>query len=102
MIDLDPRQAQAFFDEHEETILGPTVFLGSSLEDADRGAVQETYRNHLRRLGLVRATYKKPKKDQLHEWDLKTGMLKAGSDGITPLGRLLLRCIDAEVVPDTG
>lgn len=54
-------------------------------------ALHETYRDHLRRLGLVRATYKKPKKGELPKWDLKTGMLKAGSDMITPLGRLLLR-----------
>lgn len=100
-LDLDPHQAQAFFDEHEETIRGPMVVMGSPQEDADRGAVHQTYRNHLRRLGLLRATYKKPKKGELPEWDLKTGMLKAGSDRITPLGRLVLRYIDAEVVPNT-
>jgi hypothetical protein len=55
------------------------------------------YRNRLRRLSLIRATYKKPKKGELPEWDFKTGMIKAQSDRITPLGRLLLRYIDAEV-----
>lgn len=99
-LDMDPRQAEAFFDEHEETIRSPMVVMGSPQEDADRGAVHQTHRNHLRRLGLVRATYKKPKKGELPEWDLKTGMLKASSDRITPLGRLLLRHIDAEVMPD--
>lgn len=99
-LDMDPRQAEAFFDEHEDTIRGPVVFMGSPQEDADRGAVNQTYRNHLRRLGLVRATYKKPKKGELPEWDLKTGMLKASSDRIAPLGRLLLRHIDAEVTPE--
>ena len=59
---MDPRQAEAFFDEHEDTIRGPVVFMGSPQEDADRGAVHQTYRNHLRSLGLVRATYKKSKK----------------------------------------
>jgi predicted transcriptional regulator len=70
--------------------------MGSLQEDADRGAVQEIYRDRLRRLGLVRATYKKPKKGEQPEWDLKTGMIKAGSPRITPLSRLLLRYIDAE------
>ena len=97
---MDPRQAEAFFDEHEDTIRDPVVFMGSPQEDADRGAVHQTYRNHLRSLGLVRATYKKSEKGELPEWDLKTGMLKAGSDRIAPPGRLLLRHIDAEVVPD--
>jgi hypothetical protein len=101
-LDLDPRGSRAFFDEHQETIMRPMVFAGSPQQDVDRSAVHATYREHLRRLGLLRATYKKPKKDELPEWDLKTGMLKASSDEITPLGRLLLRYIDAEVAPDAG
>jgi len=101
-LDMDPLRAQEFFDEHGETITGPTVFMGAPQEDADRGAVHATYREHLRRLGLLRATYRKPKKGELPEWDLKPGMLKAGSDRITPLGRLLLRHIDAEVATDAG
>ena len=36
--------------------------MGSPQEDVDRGAVHDAYRDHLRRLGLVRTTYKKPKK----------------------------------------
>lgn len=97
---MDPQEAEVFFEEHEETIRGPMVVMGSPQEDADRGAVHQTYRAHLRRLGLLRATYKKPKKGEPPEWDLKTGMLKASSDRITPLGRLLLRHIDAKVAPD--
>lgn len=96
-LDMAPHEAHAFFEENEETIRGPMVVMGSPQEDADRGAIHQTYRNHLRRLGLVRATYKKPKKGEPPEWDLKTGMIKAGSDRITPLGRLLLRYIDSEV-----
>ena len=38
---MDPRQAEAFFDEHEDTIRGPVVFMGSPQEDADRGAGQD-------------------------------------------------------------
>lgn len=99
-LDMAPHEAEAFFEEHEETIRGPMVVMGSPQEDADRGAIHQTYRAHLRHLGLMRATYKKPKKGEMPEWDLKTGMIKAGSDRITPLGRLLLRHIDAQVVPD--
>lgn len=72
------------------------------MENTYRGAVHQAYRNHLGRLGLVRETDKKPEKGELPGWELKTGMLEAGGDGITPLGRLLLRHIDAEVVPDVG
>lgn len=101
------QEADQFLELHEETIQGPRVFMRSPQEDVDRGAVHDTYRDHLRRLGLVRTTYKKPKKGEQPEWDLKTGTIKAGSDRVTPLGRLLLRCIDAktnaqEATPDSG
>jgi len=62
---VDPRQAEAFFDEHEDTIRDPVVLMSSPQEDADRGAVHQTYRNRLRSLGLVRATYKKSEKGEL-------------------------------------
>ena len=101
---LDPQEAERFFELHEDTLRGPLVFIGAPQDDADRGALHETYRDHLRRLGLLRATYKKPKKGELPEWDLKTGMIKVASDRITPLGRLLLRYIDADPAtpPQTG
>ena len=90
----DPRAADEFFDKHEDVVRSPMVVTGSPEEEVDRYAVHEAYRNNLRRLGLLRTTYKKPKKGQLPEFDEKTGMMKAGSDRITPLGRLLLRYID--------
>lgn len=99
-LDLDPSEAQEFIERHEHTIRGPIAFVGSSQKDADQRTVHDTYRNHLTRLGLLRASYKKPKKGELPEWDIKTGMLKAQGYRITPLGRLLLRYVDAEVVGD--
>lgn len=92
---LDPEAAQEFVERHQETIRGPLAFMGSPQSEADRRAVHETYRARLARLGLLRATYKKPKKGELPEWDLKTGMIKAKGYEVTPLGRLLLRKIDA-------
>lgn len=94
-LDLDPWAEEEFYERHEDTIRGPLALLGSSQEEGDRQAVHDSYRAHLTRLGLLRATYKKPKKGELPEWDLKTGMLKAKGYEITPLGRLLLRQIDA-------
>lgn len=95
-LQFEPQEADRFLELHGETIRGPRVFMGSPQEDVDRGAVHDTYREHPRRLGLVHATYKKPKKGEQPEWDLKTGTIKVGSDRITPLGRLLLRYVDAE------
>jgi hypothetical protein len=52
--------------------------------------LEGTYCDNLRRLGLLQTKYKKPKKGELPEFDEKTGMMKAGSDQISRLGRLLL------------
>ncbi len=75
-LDLDPNGQHNFFERHRETILGPQALMGSSQQEMDSTAIHETYRRHLRRLGLIRANYKKPKKNESPEWDLKTGMIK--------------------------
>lgn len=91
----DPMAANEFYENHEDALRAPVVFTGAPEEDVDRHAFHETYRNNLRRLGLLRTMYKKPKKEQLPEFDEKTGMMKAGSDRTTPPGRLLLRYVEA-------
>lgn len=101
-LDLDPQAHREFIETHQDTIQGPLAVLGSSQEEAARSAIHQTYRSHLQRLGLLQDKYKKPKKNELPEWDYKTGMLKSNSTQITPLGRLLLRYIDAEVSEDLG
>ena len=80
--------------QHTSVFRSPVFHGSSSEEDVDRHAIEGTYRASLRRLGLLQPKYKKPKKGQLPEFDEKTGMMKAGSDQITRLGRLLLRYID--------
>lgn len=100
-LDLDPQAHQQFIETHQDTVQGPLAVFGSSQEEADRSAIHQTYRSHLQRLGLVQEKYKKPKKNELPEWDYKTGMLKSSGTHITPLGRLLLRYIDAEVTAES-
>lgn len=99
-LDLDPHVHQEFIEKHQDTIQGPLAVMGSSQEEADRLAVHRTYRSHLHRLGLTQEQYKKPKKNEMPEWDYKTGRIKASSNQITPLGRLLLRYIDADIMVD--
>lgn len=94
-LSMEPVRAHEYHEKHQDVIHAPMVVMGSPDEDVDRHAVHETYRANLRRLGLARTKYKKPKKGQLPEFDEKTGMMKAGSDQITRLGRLLLRYIEA-------
>jgi hypothetical protein len=55
--------------------------------------VQEAHRAYLIQLKLLHPKFQKPKKGQLLEFDEKTGMMLAQGYSLTPLGRLMLRCI---------
>lgn len=90
-----PEPRQAFYELHKE-VLRPPRPSESSEEDADDLALHRAFISDLQRLGLIETTFKKPKKGELPEIDIKTGMVKAQSSRITRLGRLLLRYIDME------
>lgn len=82
-----------FMKEHSE-IVGPmSAGLNASQEYRDKAQLQESYKRKLVELGLLRPRFKKPKRGELPEFDDKTGMMKASSLEITPLGRLFLRHI---------
>lgn len=82
-----------FHERHRHILTGPAVHMQSPTEDIDKRAVHELAKAQLISLGLLRPRYKKPKKGEAPEFDLKTGMVKASSVDLTPLGRLLLRRI---------
>ena len=86
----------AFWAKHQDTLAAPAVHSGVSQEQVDKGAIYETYKTNLTRLGLLRIRFKKPKRGELPEFDEKTGMVKVQGYDITPLGRLLLRSIDQD------
>ncbi len=71
-------QQQEFRRKHQDALTPPIVHLGSPQEVIDKGAIYETHKVNLVRLGLLK----------------RTGMMKAGSSQITALGMLLLRSID--------
>lgn len=87
---------QAFYNLHREVLQPPLVTMQSSEEEADQSALYKALVNDLQRLELIETTFKKPKKNEFPEFDMKTGMVKAQSSRITRLGRLLLRYIDME------
>lgn len=89
-------EAETFYEQHRAVLQAPLLFDGADEEDYDNHALHQAFVNDLQRLGLVKATFKKPKKNELPEFDIKTGMVKVQSTRITHLGRLLLRYIEAE------
>ena len=91
-----PQTHEAFYDQHADVLYGVRAHLGSSQDDIDRAAIQSTYRRKLRDLGLIEPRFKPPRRGELPEFDVKTGMIKASGDRPTVLGRLLLRYLDLE------
>lgn len=77
----------------------PTMASPQSVKD--RYALQQSYRNHLMRLGLVKPRFptpgvglkrsSKPEFPEVPQFDYETGMMKSQGIDLTPLGELLLR-----------
>jgi len=89
-----------FRKRHANVLKIRAASTDSNQREMDEAAIYDSFKNHLIDLGLLRPRYKKPRRGQLPEFDLKTGRVKSSGREITPLGRLLLRYVD--LLPDDG
>lgn len=84
-----------FHSKHRDILMAAgRARLGSSQEEVDRSTIHKGYRQHLTQLALLSPRFKKPKKNEIPEFDADTGMIKASGYELTSLGRLLLRQLD--------
>jgi hypothetical protein len=86
-------QDEEFHNKHQDVIIGPQAYLGSSQEEVDKYSIHQTYRKHLEDLRLLSMNFKKPRRGEFPEFDERTGMMKSSGYSITNLGNLLLRYI---------
>ncbi|KAM3112802.1 hypothetical protein [Phormidesmis sp. 146-33] len=85
------------FRKTHENLLRPTVTnMGSSQEEFDKAALQENYKEHLTRLGLLEHRYEMDSKTKTPQYNSSTGTPKVAGYEITSLGKLLLRQIGFE------
>jgi hypothetical protein len=80
----------AFRAKHKALLQPARAHLGSSQQDLDKHALQESYKEHLAQLGLLRENFKVDPKTKTLSVD-NFGKLKRDGFEITALGRLLLR-----------
>ncbi|MCT4365278.1 MAG: hypothetical protein N3Z29_10265 [Synechococcaceae cyanobacterium MAG-AL1] len=85
---------EEFHEQHKDVLHPESAHLGSDQQQLDRNALDQEYRNHLVRLGLLKNRFARPRRGELPEFDEKTGLMKASGREITTLGRLLLRRLD--------
>ncbi len=86
----DKQMDHEWHEKHQDLLMGPRVHLGSTSEEVDRGVVHATIKEKLRSLGLLRPRFKKPRRDELPEFDPETGMMKSSGFELTSLGNLVL------------
>lgn len=88
------QEQDAFFERHQDVLVGPIVASGASVDALDRAALHKAYGADLQRLGLVKPNYRRPNKGESPQIDFETGMPEVSYISISGLGRLLLRYID--------
>ncbi len=81
-----------FRSRHKEVLRHRIAVAGSSTDELDQAALQESYQNHLISLGLLTGIVSRDIDGQT-EFDQFTGNLKISYYQTSPLGNLLLRTI---------
>ncbi len=89
--------ANEFYEKHRDIIFTPPPTNDSSDEERNEAFIRRAFKERLNQLGLICPRYKKPKRNELPEFDLKTGRIKSSGFEITPLGRLLVKFIRTEM-----
>ena len=80
-----------FRDRHTEVLRPAIATLGSAQEELDKSTLQDSYKEHLSRLSLLKPRYKLDPKTNQPTFDRIRGQQKIHGYQLTPLGRLLLR-----------
>jgi hypothetical protein len=89
--------SNGFYEKHRDIIYTPTPTNDSSDEERNEAYFKRAFRERLNQLGLIRPRYKKPKRNEFPEFDLRTGRIKSSGFEITPLGKLLVKFITQEM-----
>ncbi|EGQ8080102.1 hypothetical protein ACVTP5_002942 [Vibrio parahaemolyticus] len=82
------------FREKHSNVLEPIhAFISSDERTVERSSLQESYKEHLERLGLIRSRYRIDRQTGMPQFDKHTGKPSVSTRSITPIGKLLLKQI---------
>lgn len=82
---------QEYREKHKDLLRPIPAHMGAQQGVLDKRTLQESYKDHLSRLGLLRPKYRVDRKTGLPEFDSSSGLMKIQGYELTSLGRLLLR-----------
>lgn len=91
---LTGEEQRLYFSQHKEIIQYKPVHLGSSGTEINKDAIHGSFTQNLVALNLLTPQYVRPRRNELPEFDEKTGMMKARGYRVTILGNLLLSYLD--------
>lgn len=79
-----------FRNKHSKTLTLARSYMGASEEELNKSAIQDSYKEHLERLGLIYTKIDIDRKANMPNYDKFSGKPK-GSKYITRLGKMLLK-----------
>jgi hypothetical protein len=82
-----------FRAKHEQILRPIRTHLGSPQADVDKSTLNNSYKEHLVRLGLLKESFKVDSKTKMPSFDSRTGAPQHHGYSLTRFGRLLLRQI---------
>ncbi|MCL8350682.1 hypothetical protein M9Y34_09480 [Acinetobacter baumannii] len=83
---------EEFRQKHQNVIEPVKTYIGVDDNILEKRDIQESYKSHLERLGLIKSKYRIDRKTGLPQFD-QQGMPKISHRFITPLGKLMLKRI---------
>ena len=83
---------EEFRQKHQNVIEPVRTYIGVDDNILEKRDIQESYKSHLERLGLIKSKYRIDRKTGLPQFD-QQGMPQISHRFITPLGKLMLKRI---------
>lgn len=100
--DFTLKMGKEFREKYSDIITPIQTHFGVSQELNDKSTLQESYKQHLVQLNLLKYKYKLDPRTKQPEFDTSTGEQKIQGYEISTLGRLLIRQIDFEKMNING
>lgn len=82
------------FRKKHRNILDPVrAYLGSNERTIEKASLQDSYKEHLERIGLIRSHYLMDRNTSMPEFDKFSGKPSVSYRDLTPIGRMILKQI---------
>jgi hypothetical protein len=82
------------FRKKHKNILDPVrAHLGSDERTIEKASLQDSYKEHLERIGLIRSHYRMDRNTGMPEFDKFSGKPSVSYRDLTPIGRMILKQI---------